>query len=94
MFARVGRIQGRPEQLDAAVSYLEEQIIGSERGLKNAYALIDRQSGKLMTLTLWETAPDLQATADLALDILREASRRAGASAEPVVETYEVVLTE
>lgn len=94
MFARVGRIQGQPEQLDAAVSYLDQQIIGGERGFKRAYALIDRQSGKLMTLTLWETDPDVRATADLALGILQEAARRAGASAEPMVETYEVVLAE
>ena len=65
MFARVTTTQGAPEQSDQTVRYIQEQLIPSLRGmpgLKGAYFLGDRQTGKGLSISLWESAEAMQAS--------------------------------
>ncbi len=78
-------------------SEMEEGIRGFERsmdaisqmeGARAAYLLVDRTSGKALTLTLWETEEALRAS-DEAADRVR---REAAGDAIRNVDRYEVAL--
>ena len=93
MFARVTTVgfEGAP---DEAVAYVREQVLPAVQGLsgfRGLYHLVDRQRGKALGITLWETAAALRASAATA-QRLRAASVGRGPSAEPAAEEYEVVL--
>jgi len=92
MYARVSTFIGKPENIDQAVSHLEKAFTTKEKGWKGGYALVDRQTGKMLTMTLWETREDMEATVSLANQIRGQAASLAKAS-PPTVEVYEVALT-
>ncbi len=58
MFARVSTFQGPPDQTAEGIRVAREQILPAARlmdGFKGIYLLYDRESGKSLSLTLWET---------------------------------------
>lgn len=91
MFARVSTIQGSPDQAEKAIGGLVLPEVQEVAGFKGAYALLDRKSGKVMLITLWETEEAMQSTAESANQLRREIAKDAGATAPPMVEVYEVV---
>ena len=73
-----------------------EQILPVARlhdGFKGIFILFDRESGRSLSVTLWETEEDMQASEEAALRARTESAEAAG---EVVVgvERYEVVLKE
>jgi heme-degrading monooxygenase HmoA len=92
MYARVSTFMGKPENISQAIKPLKEAFITKEKGWKGGYALVNRQTGKMLTMTLWETKEDMEATVQVANQIRGQAARLAGA-APPTVEVYEVALT-
>ena len=93
MFARVSTIQGSPERLEEAIQYLDTQAsFRQAQGFKGNYLLVDRESGKMLTITLWESEADLHATPQSVNPVRQEGARLAGATQPPVVEVYEVAL--
>jgi len=61
-------------------------------GLSKAYVLVDRASGKALTITLWESEDAMNASEEQAKQILAEATEPAGASTQSEGH-YEVALT-
>ena len=57
--------------------------------MKNAYVLVDRKSGKIMTITLWETEADREASTAAANQARGKIADKA-AAAPATVELYEV----
>ena len=94
MFGRVSHIFGIPEQLETAVPMLQEGVdqVQGLPGFEGAYLLVDREGGKIMTLTFWNNASDLKSSAPVAEGILARAAERAGASTPAQTQTYEVLL--
>jgi heme-degrading monooxygenase HmoA len=93
MFARVSTIHGTPEHLEEAIGYLNAPATFRQaQGFKGNYLLVDRQSGKMLTITLWETEADMQATAQAVNPVRQEGARLAGATDPPVVEVYQVAI--
>ena len=93
MFARVTTTQGAPEQFDQAVRYIQEQVIPSVRGipgLKGAYWLGDRQTGKGLAITLWESVEAMQASEAMANQVRTQAVQAVAGTVQSV-ERYEVV---
>lgn len=91
MHARVSTIMGKPENIDQTVSHLDKAMIGEEKGFEGAYVLVNRQTGKLLTFTLWDSKEDLEASASVANEIRNKAAGIAGAQPASV-EIYEVAL--
>jgi hypothetical protein len=64
MYARVATFEGDPSQADQAIEFVRrEQESGGPPGLENAKGmmmLIDRQSGKGLGITLFETEEDMR----------------------------------
>lgn len=94
MFARVSTFQGSPDQTAEGIRVTREQILPAAKlmdGFKGIYLLYDRESGKSLSVTLWETEVDMRASEEAAN---RVRVQSAEASGEKVinVERYEVAL--
>lgn len=98
MYARVGTVQYQPGKQDEGIQLYRESILPEarqQRGFKGAMGLVDRSTGKAISITLWETEADAQVSgtgsAYLQAQLAKFASLLAAA---PVVETYEVAVQE
>ena len=95
MFARVARYEVPAESIsDAAESF--QQAIGeirSMRGLAEAYLLVSTDSGRVLTMTVWESRPDMEASRVTASRLRSEAARALGGSVVSA-EEYEVAAQE
>ncbi len=94
MWARVSTYQFPSENVDETIDQFNEAL-GSlaEPGLKRAELLVDRQSGRGMTITVWESEDALQASVEAANRIRSGAADAAGASILDV-QQYELVRDE
>ena len=96
MFARISTFQGPPDQTAEGIRVAREQILPAARlqeGFLGIYLLYDRESGRSLSITFWETEDDMHASEEAALRARTESAEAAG---EVVVgvERYEVVLQE
>jgi heme-degrading monooxygenase HmoA len=98
MHARVSTFQGptNPEQIEEGLRYARENILPQARqmeGFKGVIGLLDRQSGKSLTVTLWESEQAMHASEEEANRLRREGTE---ATSETVagVERYEVSFFE
>ena len=96
MHARVSTFVGSADQYDAGLQQTRETVLPQVReleGFRGALALIDRSTGKALTITLWETEDALRASEERASELRQQV---AAASAEQIagVERYEVALLE
>lgn len=94
MFARVSTFQGSPDQTAEGIRVAREQILPAAKlmdGFKGIYLLYDRESGKSLSVTLWETEADMRASEEAAS---RVRAQSAEASGDEVinVERYEIAL--
>lgn len=93
MYARVSSYQGSPEQVDAAVARVPEQALREMAGFERAYLLVDRQSGKALTITLWESEAALRESEERANQLRSQIADDLGATGTPTIERYEVAET-
>jgi heme-degrading monooxygenase HmoA len=94
MFARVSTFQGPPDQTAEGIRLAREQILPAARlmdGFKGIYLLFDRESGKSLSVTLWETEADMQASEEAAGQVRAQSAETSGDKIVNV-ERYEVAL--
>jgi heme-degrading monooxygenase HmoA len=94
MIAKVRTVQVAPEEVDAGIQYLQTRMLPAARdvdGFHGMIGLVDRASGKAVTVTLWEDEAALQASEDAGARLRRDGG---APNHSAVVERYEVVLTE
>jgi heme-degrading monooxygenase HmoA len=92
MFARIGTWQGSAEELERWIARGREQVKPSllqDAGLKGAYWLVDREAGKAMIVTLWESEAAMRASEQARLK--RQGAMAAATGARVSTERYEVV---
>jgi heme-degrading monooxygenase HmoA len=97
MHARLSTIQGTTDQIDEGIDRLRETTVPAVKqidGCKGLISLIDRQTGKSITVTLWDNEDALRASEEEANRLRREAADRLGGGGEPTVERYEVAIYE
>ena len=93
MFARVTRIQVKSDQVDEAIKIYSESVTPARKAQKGAcggYLLTDRQTGKGMAISLWDSEED--AIANEQSGYLQEQINKFKdvMAAPPVREGYEV----
>jgi heme-degrading monooxygenase HmoA len=96
MFARVSIIEGKPEHVDEGIRNYRNNVIPAAKknhGFKDAYLLVDRKTGKVMSITMWETEKDVQSSTETANQLRSQAAQIAGSSQPPKVEIYEVAVS-
>ena len=69
MYARVTWLEGSPAQAREAVAAMREQAIPAieaTTGFQEVLFLMDREGGRALALTFWETLEDLEDSEELA----------------------------
>lgn len=94
MFAQIASVEASSDKLAGLVTYCEEQLPAFREapGFKGFYLLTDRESGKILTISLWDSDDDLRRNSEgRGAQARQEASTELGV-APPPVDIYEVVL--
>jgi heme-degrading monooxygenase HmoA len=95
VYARVSTYQGPPDLIDQGVRFAQENIlpkVGEIDGFEGVYFLVDRQSGKALSITLWESEEAMRASEQEA-NRLRSETAEAGGQEVMGVERYEVAIS-
>jgi heme-degrading monooxygenase HmoA len=94
MHARMSIFEGPPDMIDEGLRQAREVILPQpDPGFKGIIALTDRQSGKMVGITFWESEEAMRASEEGA-NRLREESAEVGGGTVAGVERYEVGLFE
>ena len=94
MFAQVNSVQTATDKVAGLVKWVEERLPAAREapGFQGFYLLADRQSGKVMTISLWDSVDDLRQNNEArGAQVREEASSETGIAPTPV-DIYEVVL--
>ena len=94
MHARVSFYEGGAGMdVDSAVQAFRDAVDSVQQmdGNKGATLLVDRSSGKAITITFWDTEEQLQASMAAANKVRQEAAAAGGLSIQGV-EHYEVAM--
>jgi uncharacterized protein (TIGR02246 family) len=92
MFTRVISVQATPDGIDNVVRFARQQLpdIHTQPGFKGFYLLTDRDTGDLVTISLWATQEDVEQVEARAAQ-LREKAEATGV-AQPPAKIYQVEL--
>ena len=94
MHARVTTLTMDPSTIDEVTARLESEEVPSFEqldGYKGMTVVADRQSGKTIALTFWESE-DAMRDSEEAVKGARQRAVQTGRAPEPQVDRYEVVL--
>jgi heme-degrading monooxygenase HmoA len=93
MHARVSFYDASTEGVDAGIEQFRDvqanvqQMQGNQGGM----LLVDREGGKAITITFWDSADDLEASSEQANQLRQQVANAAGLSIRSV-EGYEVAV--
>jgi heme-degrading monooxygenase HmoA len=91
MFARVSTYRGDGDRLLQGFADVTGPLEAID-GFSRAYFMVDRENGKGMSITVWESEEALNASAARA-DELRSQGAEAGGATIESVEHYEIGMT-
>ena len=94
MHARVTTLDMEPARVDQVRDRLEAEDVPEFKkldGFKGMTLLTDRQSGKTVAITFWESEDALRASEE-AVRGARERAAEGGGGGAPQVERFEVIL--
>ena len=95
MFARVTIVQSKTDKLDEIVKVYEDSVVPaakSQKGYRGAHLLIDRKTGKGISITSWDSEEDAIANEQSGYYQEQVAKFKDFFIAPPVREGYEVVV--
>jgi heme-degrading monooxygenase HmoA len=90
MHARVSTYQFGPDAIDKASEQFDSAMNELD-DMRGAVLLVDRATGKGMTITYWESQETLESSRQAA-DRVRSAAAQAASGSVESVEEYEVLL--
>jgi heme-degrading monooxygenase HmoA len=93
VFARIITAQTTPDGIDSAIRIAQEQlpVVREQPGFGGFYLLADRNSGKLVTISLWESYEDLRTIESRAAQLRGRAAGEIG-GATLGVDIYDVAV--
>jgi hypothetical protein len=86
-----------PGQVDALVAFLRDTAIPaarSQRGYRSSRVFVNRQTGRALVSTVWDTAADRESSEAAMAGLRRQAAEVSQASGQVKVTLYEVILAE
>jgi heme-degrading monooxygenase HmoA len=94
MFARVITAQAGTQGFDSFIRVAREQLPGARQqpGFKGYYLLTDAESGKIITISLWETREQMEAVGAGRPTGIQDQAIPATGLTQPHLETYEVTM--
>jgi heme-degrading monooxygenase HmoA len=93
VYARSTTIEARPESIDAGVAHLREQVLPALHrvdGCVGLSLLVDRESGRCIATTSWETQQAMQASAEQVRPVRDRAAQMFGGI--PTVDEWEIAV--
>jgi heme-degrading monooxygenase HmoA len=93
---RVSTLEADPAKAAAGIEIFKSKVVPLVRdlaGCRAAILLVNRQTGKTFSGTIWETEEDLRRSESAVTGIRQEAAQTVGARA-PRVEAFEISFTE
>ena len=96
MHARMFAFEGSSEEIEAAVALAREEILPLERemsGFRGLILLSDKETGRLITLSLWESEELMLQSEASARMIIRVAAQSLGGKRRSI-EPFDVELFE
>jgi heme-degrading monooxygenase HmoA len=92
MHARVTTTQVPVERIDEAIATWRtgQQALAAQAGFRDSLMLVDRQSGKVIFVGMWESETALRASQETKQAGVAGAVREGLAATPPTVEVYEV----
>jgi heme-degrading monooxygenase HmoA len=94
VFARVSTFTGTSDEIDKAIREVQQNVLPRTEqldGYKGAYFLVDRENGKTLAVTLWESEEAMRASEDAANSLRSEIADALGTQMVGV-ERYEVAV--
>jgi heme-degrading monooxygenase HmoA len=94
VFARVSTFTGTSDQVDEAIRQVREDVVPRLEeldGYRGSYLLVDRQNGKSLAVTFWESEEAMSASEEAANTLRSEAADAFGTQMVGV-ERYEVAV--
>lgn len=93
MFARLQTVYQPAEKLDQLAELAREQLPGAREleGFRGFYYLVDRDNGKALVLSLWDSEEDVRRL-EAENESMREHVRQEARLESPASEIYEVAL--
>ena len=95
-FVRVNTVYGSPDRIDESVRFVREQVtpvLKQQRGFRAVLMGVNRQSGRAVVSTVWDSAADREAS-DAALSELRRRGGQMAGTDRVQVELFETVFAE
>ncbi len=96
MYARVVTAQVSPDKVEEGIRLWRDSVMPAARqqkGFKSGRLLVDRKTGKITSVGLWETEADIQASGEGSAYLQEQLAKFASLfTAPPVVEHYEVAV--
>ena len=95
MFARLTTVQVKMDKLDETVKLYEESVVPaakSQKGNVGAYLLVNRETGKGVSITVWDSEEDAIANEQSGYYQEQLAKFKDAFTAPPVREGYEVAI--
>ncbi len=93
MYARSITIEGSPESVDARIEFVEQELraaLADVPGWRGFSLLVNRETGRAITTTSWETEADMHASSDHLAPLWERTRAEFGSSLK--VEEWEVAL--
>ena len=93
MFARLVLVQVNPEKVDETINIYGESVVPaakSQKGYKGIYMLVDRKTGKGVSISLWDSEEDAIANEQSGYYQEQIGKVKDAFTAPPVQEGYEV----
>lgn len=94
MFARLQTVHQPADRLDKLAELARDQLPGARalEGFRGFYYLVDRENGKALVLSLWETEADVRRL-EANNAAMREHVKHEARLESPAAEIFEVALT-
>lgn len=95
MHARVTTVVMDPARADDAIAQVEQNMVPKWKeldGFKGFTLLVDRESGKGIGMTYWESEEAMRASEEAVSPGRQAVADAGGASGEPQVERFEVAV--
>lgn len=93
MYARSTTMQGNPQAMDQVISYVRDRVMPMVEGMEGYVGIsmiCDREAGRCVATTTWDTAEAMRASADDVAASRMEAAEMMGGGS-PEVQEWEVV---
>jgi quinol monooxygenase YgiN len=91
VYARSTTIQAQPSSIDAGIAHMRDEVMPALQAMEGCVGLsllVDRQSGRCIATTAWETEEAMRASAEQVRPIRDRAAEMLGGSAN--VEEWEI----